>query len=110
MTERCDAKATVNGITKRVSRLEVQLARGANNEPRDEHGRTTAERIWETRRSRMTKEELIVEEQRSAILSEACRGQTSMAEAIWRSDHRTNKIALRDLLSAVIGDHNSVLL
>ena len=31
----------------------------------------------------MTKEELVLEEQRSAILSEACRGHTSIAEAIW---------------------------
>jgi hypothetical protein len=31
----------------------------------------------------MTKEELIVETQKSAILSEACRGHASIAEAIW---------------------------
>ena len=61
----------------------MELARCTDSEPRDEHGRTAAEMIWEARRSRMTKEELIVEEQRPAILSEACRGHTSMAEAIW---------------------------
>ena len=76
-------KATMKGITKRVSRLEVQLARSANNEPRDEDGQTAAERIWEARRSRMTKEEFIVEEGKMAILHEACRGHRTIADAIW---------------------------
>ena len=74
----------MNALNRRVSRLEVQLTRCADSEPRDEHGRTAAERIWEARRSRMTKEELIVEERRMAVLHEACRGHQSIAEAIWR--------------------------
>ena len=75
----------MNALNRRVSRLEVQLTRCADSEPRDEHGRrTAAERIWEARRSRMTKEELIVEERRMAVLHEACRGHWTIAEAIWR--------------------------
>ena len=74
----------MKAINRRVSRLELLLARYADNLPRDEHGRTAAERIWEARRSRMTKEELIVEEQKMAILHEACRGHRTIAEAIWR--------------------------
>lgn len=74
----------MSALTTRVSRLEVQLVRCADSEPRDEHGRTAAERICEARRSRLTKEELIIEEQKRAILREACRGHASIAEAIWR--------------------------
>ena len=48
-----------------------------------ERERTAAERIWEARRSRMTKEELVLDDQKRAILREACRGLTSIAEAIW---------------------------
>ena len=48
-----------------------------------EREQTAAERIWEARRSRMTKEELAIDDQKMAILHEASRGHTSIAEAIW---------------------------
>jgi hypothetical protein len=32
----------------------------------------------------MTKDELILEERRTAVLREACRGYRTIAEAIWR--------------------------
>ncbi len=73
----------MNALTKRFSRLEARLAHCADNEQRDEHGRTAAETIWEARRSRLTKEELIVEERKMAILREARRGHRTIAEAIW---------------------------
>jgi hypothetical protein len=83
----------MNAINRRVSRRELQLARCADNLPRDEHGRTAAERIWEARRSRMTNEELIVEERRMAVLHEACRGHWTIAEAIWRGQAALKKFA-----------------
>ena len=55
----------------------------AESKAQEKRWRTAAEKIWEARRSRMTKEELIVDEQKSAILHDACRGHTSIAEAIW---------------------------
>ena len=56
----------------------------AESKARAERWRTVEEQIWEKRRSRLTKEEFALAEQRSAILHEASRGQTSIAEAIWR--------------------------
>lgn len=73
----------MNALAKRVSRLEVKLAPSAESKAQEEHWRAVEERIWEARRSRLTKEELLVEEQRRAILSEACRGHRTIAEAIW---------------------------
>ncbi len=59
------------------------MARCADNKPQEEYWRTVAERIWEARRRRLTKEDLILEERRMAILREACRGHWTIADAIW---------------------------
>ena len=72
----------MNAINRRVSRLELQLA--ADNVPRDEHGWTAAEAIWEAQCRGLTKEELILEKRKMAISHEACRGHRTIAEAIWR--------------------------
>jgi hypothetical protein len=73
----------MNVLNRRISKLEARLGLSAEDKALAESLRSAAEKIWEARRSYMTTEELIVEEQRSAILKEACRGHTSMAEAIW---------------------------
>ena len=46
-----------------------------------EREQTAAEKIWEARRSHM--KELAIDDQKRAILHEASRGHTSIAEAIW---------------------------
>ena len=60
-----------------------QMGLAGASKAQQERSESAAERIWEARRSRMTKEELIVDDQKRAILDEACRGHTSIAEAIW---------------------------
>jgi len=73
----------MNALNRRISKLETGIGLSTEDKAREERWRSAAEKIWERRRSYMTKEELIVDEQRSAILREACRGHTSIAEAIW---------------------------
>jgi hypothetical protein len=73
----------MNALTRRVSKLEVETARCADKIKKEEYWRTVEERIWEARRSRLTKEELVLEERKRAILREACRGHRTIAEAIW---------------------------
>jgi len=73
----------MNALNRRISKLEAGTGLSAEDKTRAERWRSAAKKICEARRSDMTKEELIVEEERSAILKEACRGHTSMAEAIW---------------------------
>jgi len=74
----------VKTINRRVRKLEARFAPPVGYQPRDQYGRTAAEPICEARRSRMTKDELILEERRTAVLREACRGYRTIAEAIWR--------------------------
>jgi len=74
----------VNSINRRLRKLETRFAPPVESQPRDQYGRTAAEAIWEARRGRLTKEELILEERRMAVLHEACRGHRTIAEAIWR--------------------------
>ena len=80
----------MNTLNRRVSRLEAHLARCADKS-HEEYWRTVEERIWEAIRSRLTKEELVVEERKIAILSEACRGHRTIAEAIWHGQAALRK-------------------
>jgi hypothetical protein len=52
----------------------------------------------EARRLRLTKEELVLEERKTAILHEACRGHRTIAEAIWRG-----QAALKNFAKAEAG-------
>ena len=83
----------MNAINRRVSRLEVRLARCADNVPRDEHGRTAAEAIWEARCRGLTKEDLILEKRKMATLHEACRGHRTIADAIWSGQRALKNFA-----------------
>ena len=82
----------VKTIDRRVRKLEARFAPPVEYQPRDQYGRTPAEAIWEARRSRLTKEELILEERKMAILHEAWRGHRTIAEAIWRGHAALKKL------------------
>ena len=86
----------MNAINKRVSRLEVQLARCADNVRPD---RTIVEAIMENRRRRLEREGLPPEDlrPRANALKFGNRPE-SMAEAIWRA-----QAARRSLAKAEVG-------
>jgi hypothetical protein len=81
----------MNALTRRVSRLEVQLAPSVESKAQEEYWRAVEERIWECKRSRMTREELVLEERKMAIVREACRGHKTIAEAIWHGQAARRK-------------------
>ena len=83
----------MNSINRRVSRVEVQLARCAEREQQD---RSMAEAIMENRRRRLG---LPAEENRPpATLPRASHRPESIAEAIWRA-----QAARRNLAKAEVG-------
>jgi len=81
----------MNAFARRVSRLEAQMGLSVKAKAQLEREQTAAEKIWEAQRSRMTKEELVIDDQKMAILDEACRGHTSIAEAIWSGQRALKK-------------------
>jgi hypothetical protein len=83
----------MNALTKRVSRLEVQLARCTESEQQD---RSIVEAIMENRRRRL---DLPPEEKRPPATSlRASHRPESFAEAIWRA-----QAARRNLAKAAVG-------
>ena len=72
----------MNALTRRVSRLEGQLGLSAAGQERKEYWRTAVERVWEAQRRYLTKEELILEQRRMAILRESCGPHRTIAETL----------------------------
>ena len=81
----------MNALTRRVSRLEGRMGLSAESKAEQERWRAAAEKIWEAQRRYMTKEELIIEEQKMAFLREATRGCHTIAETL-----RCSRAALQE--------------